>query len=305
MVAGALTMAVAGGLLFLPPSVGALVAARLLLGAGEGFVFTAASAWIVDLAPVERRGQSIGLFGLSIWGGLSAGPVIGEALYAAGGYDAVWALAVAGPVAGAWLARRLPDAALPERDDAATAGRRLIPRETVRPGLALALANIGYATLAAFVGLHLAARGEGHGAAVFTAYAAAVVATRLLAGRVPDRFGARVAAIVAGSAEAAGLAIIAVAGTWWVAAAGAVVMGSGFALLYPALALVVVDSVPEARRGAALGAFTAFFDAGVGLGGPLAGGVAALGGYPAAFWAATAAALGTVVIAARVTPSRA
>ena len=40
-------------------------------------------------------------------------------------------------------------------------------------------------------------------------------------------------------------------------------MGTAFSLLYPSLSLIVV-TVPETRRGAALGTFTAFFDAGVG-----------------------------------------
>ncbi len=60
-------------------------------------------------------------------------------------------------------------------------------------------------------------------------------------------------------------------------------MGAAFSLLYPSLSLIVVDRVPETRRGAALGTFTAFFDAGVGLGAPLAGIAAALTSYEGAF----------------------
>jgi predicted MFS family arabinose efflux permease len=55
--------------------------------------------------------------------------------------------------------------------------------------------------------------------------------------------------------------------------------------------------LPEARRGAAMGTFTAFFDPGVGVGSPLAGAAAALGGYEAAFLLAAGFALGTVVVA--------
>ena len=68
-------------------------------------------------------------------------------------------------------------------------------------------------------------------------------------------------------------------------------MGAAFSLLYPSLSLIVVDRVPETRRGAALGTFTAFFDAGVGLGAPLAGVAAALTGYEGAFLLAAAIAL--------------
>ena len=64
-----------------------------MLGAGEGAVYTAGSAWIVDLAPPERRGRVLGLYGLAVWGGLSVGPLVGELLLHAGGYTAVWIFA--------------------------------------------------------------------------------------------------------------------------------------------------------------------------------------------------------------------
>ena len=70
---GALLVAAAGALYFVPAGVPGLLVARLVLGAGEGAVFTAGATWVVDLAPAARRGQAIGLFGLAVWGALSAG----------------------------------------------------------------------------------------------------------------------------------------------------------------------------------------------------------------------------------------
>ena len=70
------------------------------------------------------------------------------------------------------------------------------------------------------------------------------------------------------------------------------IMGGAYSTLYPALALIVVDQVAEERRGVALGTFTACFDLGVGLGSPLVGAFAALGGYSAAFFCGAACALG-------------
>ena len=69
-------------------------------------------------------------------------------------------------------------------------------------------------------------------------------------------------------------------------------------MLFPSLALMVVGKVGDDRRGSALGAFTAFFDIGVGLGGPLAGATAALAGYPAVFVLGAVAAACTAVLAA-------
>ena len=302
VLAGSLLVAVAGFLYLLPFGVGGLIAARLVLGAGEGTVFTAGSAWIVDIAPPDRRGRVIGLYGLAVWAGLSIGPLLGELLLHASGYSAVWIFAGAMPLLGALVASRLPDPFRPSPHHAEE-HHPLIAREAVRPGAALALGSIGYATVAAFVVLHLESRGVGHGATVFGAFATMVVLTRLIGGDLPDRIGPARVATAAACTEALGLATIAVAHSLPVALLGALAMGAAFSLLYPSLSLIVVDRVPETRRGAALGTFTAFFDAGVGLGAPLAGIAAAITSYEGAFFLSAAIALASAsTIALTISP---
>jgi MFS family permease len=295
---GSVAVAVSGFLYLLPLGVPGLIAARLLLGAGEGAVFTAGSAWIVDIAPPGRRGRVIGLYGLAIWSGLSIGPLIGELLLQASGYTLVWLFAGVVPLLGALAVLRIPDAFRPHPP---AAPGPLIAREALRPGIALALASIGYAAVAAFVVLHLDARGVGHGAAVFGAFATMVVLTRLVGGDLPDRIGPARVATTAAVVEALGLVTIALAESLSVALAGALAMGAAFSLLYPSLSLIVVERVPVNRRGAALGTFTACFDAGVGLGAPLAGLAAALAGYQGAFLVgAIAAGVSATVVALAV-----
>ncbi|HEV7770676.1 MAG TPA: MFS transporter [Solirubrobacterales bacterium] len=292
---GSLLVAAGGFLYLLPLGVGGLIAARLVLGAGEGTVFTAGSAWIVDLAPPDRRGRVIGLYGLSVWAGLSIGPLLGELIQHAGGYTPVWIFAGAVPLVGAVVALRVPD---PFRPLAHGERHPLLSRPAIRPGAALALGSIGYSAMASFVVLHLDARGVGHGAAVFGAFATMVVLTRLLAGNLPDRIGPARVATAAALVEAAGLATLALAPSLPVAIAGALAMGAAFSLLYPSLSLIVIDRVPESGRGAALGTFTAFFDAGVGFGAPLAGLAAALTNYEGAFLLGAAIAVGSAALIA-------
>jgi MFS family permease len=303
MVAGALVVAL-GGLLYLPSlGLAGLIAARLLLGAGEGAVYTAGSAWIVDLAPEQRRGQVLGLYGLAVWGGLSVGPLVGELLLDLGGYTTVWIFAAVMPVVGALFALLARDPFVPLEH---AEPHPLIAPEAVGPGFAIALASMGYAAIATFIVLHLEARGIGHGATIFAAFAAMLVLTRLVFGHLPDRVGAAPVAIVATLGEAAGLVLIAVAETLPVALAGGLVMGAAFSLLNPALMLIALGRVSEQARGAAMGTYTAFFDAGVGIGAPLAGLVAALAGYEAAFFFAAAVCVGSaLMVLVRLRPSEA
>lgn len=294
-VIGLSIVGVAGALLFVPAGLAGLIAARLVLGVGDGFMFTACAVWVVDLAPAGRRAQVLGLFGLAVWSGLALGSLAGELLLEHAGYDAVWAFATVCPLVGALIARSMPE---PPRPQGAWQGREWLPRPAIVPGISLLLLNIGYATVAGFVVLLLADRDIGRAGAIFTVYAGAVVLARLLLGRLPDRLGGRRTAVGATLAAAAGLAGLAVAGSFWVAALGAVITGIGSSLAYPSLALLVIDRVEDARRGVALGAFTGFFDVGVAVGGPLAGLVAATSGYGAAFWVAAGCSIGAAAVAA-------
>lgn len=186
-----------------------------MLGAARDSSFTDGAIWVIDLAPVERRGRIIGLFGLAMWGGPALGPLIGVALDSLGGYDAVWAFATISPLCGALVARSAHDA---------------------------------------------------HDAHDARAHERARVADP--ARRGPPRC-------------------------------------FGFSTLFPSLVLLVVERVAPERRGAAVGAFTAFFDAGVAVGGPLAGAVSAVGGYPAAFWVAAGFAAGGMLVALSAPPASA
>src|SRR5829696_1398777 len=208
VIVGAIATTVAGLLYFVPAGVGGLVVARLFLGAGEGMVYTAGSAWVVDLSPADRRGRIIGLYGLAIWGGLSLWPPMGEAILSATNFEGVWAFAAAAPLLGALIASRIPESYEP-RPELAADERKLISREALRPGIGLSLAIVGYATVAAFIVLHLDERGVGHGAAVFTAFAVSVVTMRVAGGWLPDRFGSIPCAIGAAIAEATGLVVLA------------------------------------------------------------------------------------------------
>jgi MFS family permease len=288
VVLGAALVAVSG-LLYLPHlGIAGLIGARLVLGVGEGALYTAGSAWIVDMAPPARRGRILGLYGLAVWGGLSVGPLLGELLLSVGSYETVWIFAAVLPLLGAALATRVPD---PFRPLTHAEPHPLIAPEAVRPGLAIALASVGYATLAAFIVLHLDARGVGHGATVFGAFAAMIVLARLLGGGLPDRYGAAPVAVGATLFEAGGLVLISLAHSLPLALAGGMAMGAGFSLLNPSLMLIAVGRVSQAARGAAMGTYTAFFDAGVGIGAPLAGLAAALSDYEGAFLLAAAIAV--------------
>jgi MFS family permease len=296
MQTGALIVAVGGVLYFLPFGVTGLVLVRLLLGIGEAALFTAGAVWTVSLAPHNRRGQLIGLYGVSMWGGISVGTFLGATLLPFG-YGAVWGFSVAAPLVGLVLISSVPARSPAGRP---SGGRGLLLRPALLPGVALGLAAAGYAGLAAFVVLHLQARGIHSGVVVLSCFSAVYAGTRLFIGHLPDRLGPRRVVTWSGIGEAVGLLIIALAPSLPVAVVGSLVMGVGFSLLHPSLALMVMNRTDPSKQGAALGAYTSFWDLGLTIWGPVTGLVATGFGYPAVFVVGAAAAAAAVAVALAV-----
>jgi MFS family permease len=287
LMAGALACSLAGALYFASLHVAVLVPVRLVHGIGEAAVYTAGAAWLVAICPPARRGRVVGLYGTAMWLGITLGALFGELLRDGVGFGAVWAFCILTPLLGLALAASVP----PPPQTGGAAKPVLVPRGAVVPGIALSLASLGYGALAAFVALHLAHKGIAGGIAAFNAYGVAYVGVRLVLGNWPDRFGPRRVAFWSGLVEAVGLLLVAIAPNLAVAVLGGFVMGSGLSLLFPALALIVINQTPPSQQGGAIGTFTSFWDLGVALGGPIGGVIVGLSGYPQIFYVMVAAAV--------------
>ncbi len=97
--------------------------------------------------------------------------------------------------------------------------------------------------------------------------------------------------------ESAGLAGVAVATSPPQALIVLVVMAVGQGLAVPSLGLLALASVPPSRHGRTAGAFFAYFDAGVGPGGPAVGLAARVADPTGALLAAAGAVLATAPVA--------
>jgi MFS family permease len=92
-----------------------------------------------------------------------------------------------------------------------------------------------------------------------------------------------------------GLAVIAASSSLAPAIVGACLAGLGTALMFPSLALLLLERVEPERRASAIGGFSAFLDIGVAVSGPLSGALAAAVGYELAFGVAAVLAAGAAV----------
>lgn len=293
MAGGALTAAGAVGHL-LAPNLAVLLAARLVMGAGEAALFSGAVPWVLTGATGDRRGRLTGWFGLSMWGGLSAGPVLAVLVHRLGGADAVWWTVVALPLVSSVLIATTRS----RQERRPGSWHDILPGGAGLPGLCLGLAAYGYGTLTALLVLYLSDRHIGGQQAGLAMFAVPFLISRTVGSPLVDRYGGAAVARVVLLVEAAGLAVLTAATSEPVALAGVALTGVGLGLVYPCTTTITLGRTGALRPGAAVGTMTSFWDLGILAAGPLGGQIAANLGYRTAFAAAIAATLGALATAA-------
>jgi MFS family permease len=310
MVGGALVMAV-GTLPAFVHALPALLVSRLLVGVGEASMMAATVLWLLRLAGPERRGRAMGHVGLANYAGLTVGPPLSQLLAGDADPSRVWTAAALLPLLAVGLAAALargPEGTATDEsaaEDAAHAeagDRAKTWRLTLRPGLGLMLVNVGYVAILSFGAAAATEQGTGIARLVIPVFGVGVIACRTVLASVPDRLGAPRTLTIAVVLESAGLAGLATATSTPLALVALVVMAVGQGLAVPSLGLIALASVPPRRHGRTAGAFFAYFDAGVGLGGPAVGLAARVADRTGALFAAAAAVLATAPIALQGRP---
>ena len=239
---------------------GLFIAARALLGAGEGFYLVAALSAGSDLAPEGRRGEALNFLSLSLYLGVAIGPPIGEAVLGAASFDGVWL--VAAGVAAVAIGLTL---VVPETAPNVLAGVRrrrgpLIHPAGLFPGLVILLGlwgMAGYLTFLPVYGPDVGLDGAGLPLAL---YAIVVVVLRVVGATWPDRFGPARVSGAALALSAVGLAVLGAVPSPIGVYIGSVVFAAGVAFTMPALLSLAVSRVPESERGTVVGTATVFLD---------------------------------------------
>jgi len=281
----------AGVAYLLPLGVGGMYLGRMLQGIGEACLYTGAAAWSVEVAGLHRSARALGYLSSGIWGGIAAGPLIGQVL---GSFEnAARFQVIAGLTAALFLSR------VPEDYKPATHGRRpgWFRRSLIPAGITVGFVNVHYPVITGFLILHLA-RHSNAGQAAFSAYAAFVLLSRFFLGGLPDRINPRITFYTGISCMAVGLAILAAGPAWIWAVTGAGLLGLGFSFPWSSVASTVMRKSADGERGSTVSVLSAFYDLFVGMSSFSAGLVANRFGYAAAFVMAIVA-LGAAAIAGR------
>ncbi|HQJ27421.1 MAG TPA: MFS transporter [Thermoleophilia bacterium] len=288
MLAGAVILAVSS-LLYAPVhSVPLLMAVRVFHGVGWAAFGTAASALAADLAPLSRRGEAMGYFGVGMNVAMAIGPALGVFLVGWAGYGSLFLTAM---VLGAAAALTTAGIAEPRRAPGQGALQRgwrsFILPSALFPSAVLFTNALTYASVVALLPLFADEAGLGNPGLFFTVFSVVVLVLRGPLGRVSDRRG-RVAVVAPGlSVTFVALLVLSQAQSTTTMLVVAVLYAVGVGAAQPTLMAMTVDRAGPQERGAAMGTYTTAMDLGIGVGSVVWGVVAQSLGFATMYVAAS------------------
>lgn len=293
LLVGGQLMTAVPSLVYVMPHAGSalMLAAASARGLGMGVAIVVSVVLVGELAAPERRGRSIGYFGLALSAPGIFVPSLAVALLDAGHVevDAVAAFAIG--LAGALLVLQLPRAAAP-----ASGVSTNVLSALQRPGLLVifigfVMVSSSFGAVITFAPIALPASGIGSAAVFLFVAGAARGASRWLAGVLADRRPGRL--ILAASIGVTFVGLVALAGRAnpIVVIFAGIAFGAGYGSVQTAAYLAMTARGSNAHRNNISALWNSGIDLGSSLGGSLLGLAAARYGYAAAIWAIPAVVL--------------
>lgn len=276
VISGALTLLATLLDSFPVTSLSILIVARVFLGVAQGMIGVGTISWCIGKVGAEHTARSISWNGIASYGAIAIGAPLGVVVIDQVGIDCLGvALVLLGALA-LYVIRDKPSVPVVpgERLPYWSVFGRIAPY-----GLGLTLSSIGYGTLTTFITLFYVSRGWEGAAWCLTVFGACFILARLLFIGAINRLGGFKAAILCMGVETCGLALLWLSPSTGFALTGAGLAGLGLSLVYPALGVEAIKSVPTPSRGAGLSAYAVFFDLALALAGPVMGAIALGQGY--------------------------
>lgn len=263
MVGGLACYGLVASLYILADSLSHIFLIRLLHGVGAGMIWPALAAFIIDLAPVDRRGETMGFLSSTEMFGFAIGPLLGGALYSLGGMDLPFLGCSVLAFLGAGLVWRM----IQEKPSAPRSGGA---RFLERYGFAalrlpdirlLCLIGLGEAFVWGTIITLLPVMASGVGIPpgkigwLFSAYFFVFILLQWPMGRWSDRHGRKMPILVGMSVYASAVFLLSLGGGLLYLLLVLGIAGGGLGIYSPSVRVAIADLTSEKVRGASMGVF--------------------------------------------------
>lgn len=259
-----------------------LIITRLFTGGAEGMVGASPINWAIMTFGEKHTAKIISYNGVACYGALALGASMGVTIVKYFNFYGLGFLIVALGLIGFFYARTKENRTGKQSVEEQKSFWNVLGK--VAPfGLCLALGGLGFATISTFITLYYDYYHWQNGAMCLSVFGILFVTGRLVFNNAINRFGGINVAIASLAVEALGLTVIALSYHPYFVLVGAGITGLGFSLIFPALGVMAMKTVPSSNQGSALAGYGLFIDMSLGITGPLIGGVADMFGLPYIF----------------------
>lgn len=240
---------------------------RFFHGLTWGVLTTSSSTIAVDIIPPVRRGEGIGIFGLSMTIGMALGPMIAIFIAGADRYLAVFVSAIGISLLGLLLALvvKYPKFTI-DKSRKILSFNGLIEKSSLPVSINMMIIQFTYGGVLSFIALYGKEIGVQNSGIFFLLLSLGIGFSRVGSGKIFDISGPDKISILGMLLLVVGFPILALVNNSVGFLISAVVLGLGYGIIMPTFQAMVNNLVVHTRRGAANSTLFTCFDIGIGLG---------------------------------------
>ena len=251
-------------------SVAGFLLLRFLHGFSTGFKPTGTTAYLADLVPLSRRGEAMGVLGISGSLGMASGPSIGNALARNFSLDVMFYCSSIAAVLSILVLIGMKET-LEQREKFKPSMLMIYPNEIIDPRvmpacIVLVLTAFSFGTILTVIPDFSDYLGVVNRGVFFSIFTGASLFIRIIAGRASDIYGRVLILRMAAFVLAAGMAVIGMADSTTAFYAGALLFGIGNGMAVPTIFAWAVDLSDEKHRGKGMATVFIALEIGIGVG---------------------------------------
>jgi len=279
MIAGTLICVFSNLAYLVAPPFWPLLIVRAFHGMGLALFSTASFTLLANITPETNRGRLVSYFYLSFNLAFALGPYFGMVFINRFNFTVLFLVGTGLSLGSLYMTMKLSKRDLIPSESLSRKFQPFLSREALPPSIIAFMLNIIWGSLSAFFPLYALRHGVANPGIFFIFLAGTLFLGRIFGGRILDIYSREKVIMPCFILIAVSIGILVFSTTLAMFILVAVILGTGWALLYPFLMIHAIESAGPVQ-GPAMATFTALGDLGAGLGPMIMGFILEWRGYP-------------------------
>jgi len=246
---------------------------RFLHGISWGITTTAATTIAIDNIPSQKRGEGIGIYGISMTLAMAIGPMIGIIISDAFDYSFMFYSSTLICIISVILILFIDKSKVFQKKSYSSflEYKNIFDKKSLPVSLNFMLIAIPYGVISAFISLYTKEINIGDTGLFFIIYSTGVAISRIFGGKVFDKNGPDKLIIASTFLIITGFILLALCNNIFIYVLSSFILGLGFGISFPTYQTMVNYIINIEKRGTANSTFLATLDFGIGIGMIMAG----------------------------------